>query len=94
MMDLFVEATHNEALKQVFNQQYKMISGVLKNLIETAQQQGDIRKDIDSHMLSMALLAIFDGFSIMYQILDNTENYPRMALSAARLLLAGVTVKS
>ena len=94
MMTLFVEAIHNEALRKVFNQQYKMLSSVLKSLIETAQQQGDIKKDIDSHMLSTSLLAIFDGYSMMYQILDNTENYPRMALNAARMLLAGVAVKS
>lgn len=94
MMDLFVEATHNEALKKVFKQQYQLIFTILKSLIETAQQQGDIRKDVDSHLLSASLLAIFDGFSIMYQILDNTENYPRMALSSVRLLLSSVTVKS
>ncbi len=90
MMDLLLEAFHNDELKKVFNQQYQLIFNILKSLIETAQQQGDIRKDVDSHMLSTSLLAIFDGFNFMHQILDNTENYPRMALAAARLLLKGV----
>lgn len=89
LMDLYIEAMHNNALRKVFNQQYQFILSIVKTLIETAQQEGDIKKSINSTMLSASLLAVFDGFGMVHQIVDNAENHPRMALDAARLILAG-----
>lgn len=91
LMDLYIEAMHNQALRKVFNQQYQFILGIVKTLIETAQQEGDIKKNINSTMISASLLAVFDGFGMVNQIVDNAENYPRMALAAARLILEGAS---
>lgn len=91
MMDLYIEAIHNPALKKVFNQQYNLIIEIITSLIKSAQEQGDIDPKIDSMVLSCALLAIFDGFGIAQQIREEkTLNYPRMALDAARIMLKGV----
>jgi AcrR family transcriptional regulator len=89
MMDLFIEAIHNAELRKVFNQQYLIVSGITKALIDTAQKQGDIKPEIDSEVLSTALLAVFDGYGLVNQILDESEDIPRKALAAARLLLDG-----
>lgn len=91
LMDLYIEAIHNPALRKVFNQQYQLIFGIVKNLIETAQQQGDIKKNLNSEMISASLLAVFDGFGMVNQIVDHAENYHRMALDAARLILEGAS---
>jgi len=89
LMDLYIEAIHNKALRKVFNQQRQLIFGIVKTLIETAQKQGDIKKNLNSSMIAASLLALFDGFGMVQQIDDNPENNPRMALEAARLILAG-----
>jgi AcrR family transcriptional regulator len=93
LMDLYIEAIHNKALRKVFNQQRQLIFGIVKTLIETAQKQGDIKKNLNSSMIAASLLALFDGFGMVQQIDDNPENNPRMALEAARLILAGAANK-
>jgi AcrR family transcriptional regulator len=89
MMDLYIEAIHNPALRQVFNQQYQFVFTIVKTLIENAQKQGDIKADLNSTMISASLLAVFDGFGLAHQVVEDANDYPRMALDAARLILAG-----
>lgn len=89
MMDLYIEAIHNESLRKVFNQQYRIVSEIVNSLIKTAQKQGDIKAEINSDVLGSALLAIFDGFGLVNQIIDTDEDIPRKALDAARILLDG-----
>ena len=89
MMDLYIEAIHNENLRKVFNQQYQMVSTIVNSLVRTAQEQGDIKENINSDILGSALLAIFDGFGLVNQIIDTDEDIPRKALEAARILLDG-----
>ncbi len=89
MMDLYIEAIHNKNLREVFNQQHQMVSSIVNSLVKTAQDQGDIKTDINSDILSSALLAIFDGFGLVNQLIDSEEDIPRKALEAARILLDG-----
>ena len=91
MMDLYIEAIHNPAMRKVFNQQYQLVFSIIKSLIEQAQQQGDVKKEINSTMISASLLAVFDGFGLAHQVVEDANDYPRMALDAARLILDGVS---
>lgn len=88
-MDLYLEAMHNDDLKRVFNTQYKMVFEILCQLINEGKSQGDIRNDIETELLSAAMLAIFDGFGVAHQIIEGTEKYPEYSLKAARILIDG-----
>jgi len=91
MMDLYIEAIHNPALRKVFNQQYQLVFSIVKTLIENAQAQGGLKAHLNSTMISASLLAVFDGFGLAHQVVDDANDYPRMALDAARLILAGAS---
>ena len=93
MMDLYIEAIHNKDLRKVFNQQYKLVLEIISRLIKTAQKEGDIRKEVDPMLLASALIAIFDGFGLTHQIIDDdTRHTPKKALDAARLMLQGARI--
>lgn len=90
LVDFWRQAMANPAIWKTAVEPYRYFMGFFMRIIETGQQDGSIRKDIDSEILARLLVAVAMGFLLEAAFDQEKADWSALTSDGLSLLLEGI----
>ena len=90
LVDFWRQAMANPAIWKTAVEPYRYFMGFFMRIIETGQQDGSIRKEIDSEILARLLVAVAMGYLLEAAFDQEKADWSALTSDGLSLLLAGI----
>ena len=90
LVDFWRQAMADPAIWKTAVEPYRYFMGFFMRIIETGQQDGSIRKDIDSEILARLLVAVAMGFLLEAAFDQEKADWSALTSDGLSLLLEGI----
>ena len=91
MLEMVVESTRNQKLrKAMYEHRLKVYDAVVEHLNKHIDK-GLIRRDVDSHALASAFVALYDGLTASKMLGIGEANNKKAWMAMVRAVIAGIT---
>ena len=90
LVDFWRQAMADPAIWKTAVEPYRYFMGFFMRIIETGQQDGSIRKDIDSEILARLLVAVAMGYLLEAAFDQEKADWSAITSEGLRLLLEGI----
>ena len=90
LVDFWRQAMANPAIWKTAVEPYRYFMGFFMRIIETGQQDGSIRKDIDSEILARLLVAVAMGYLLEAAFDQEKADWSALTSQGLSLLLEGI----
>jgi len=89
-MEFWTAAPKISGLNKMLSKQYDDLMAFLESTVEEAKAKGEIRKDVDSRLLSAILLATMDGLELHWAILEKDFDWFKITAVLCDVLMNGL----
>ncbi|MGB5875140.1 MAG: TetR/AcrR family transcriptional regulator [Bacteroidota bacterium] len=81
-----VNAEFMDALREIFAD----LTALIQRIVEKGQENGEVRRDLDPHLLALNLVGMMEGNSIPWILNRGNVNYQKMSRTQRQILLGGL----
>ncbi len=90
LVDFWRQAMGDPGIWKMAVEPYRYFTGFFMRIIETGQQNGSIRKDVDSEILARLLIAVAMGYLLEASYDQEKANWSAITSEGLKLLLEGI----